>query len=65
MVCPVCSRFGSSEPGLHTQTWKEACKIFSVSLVSPSQGWKIVFLSGFTMGGIVAGIVYPGEYVTA
>lgn len=23
------------------------------------KGWKIVFLSGFTMGGIVAGIVYP------
>ncbi|CAM9350599.1 unnamed protein product [Ectocarpus sp. 4 AP-2014] len=26
---------------------------------TPGRGWKVLFLSGFTVGGVVAGIVYP------
>ncbi|CAM9426106.1 unnamed protein product, partial [Ectocarpus fasciculatus] len=26
-------------------------------------GWKVLFLSGLTVGGVVAGIVYPGMYL--
>lgn len=34
--------------------------MFVLCHVMSCQGWKVLFVSGFTVGGIVAGIIYPG-----